>query len=132
MKVDLSIDPKQTTEKIVSFIQKVFKKCRKERGMIGVSGGLDSCLSFALAVKALGKENVYPSTLPYGVLNGERGEGCEKPDSTIKVPDNNLFLYDISPIVDEISEIDTDSDNLRHGNIMTRVRMILLFDRAKK
>jgi len=42
----------------------VHKKLRKRGGVIGVSGGIDSSVTLALAVKALGNENVLAIMLP--------------------------------------------------------------------
>ncbi|MFO8234686.1 MAG: NAD(+) synthase [Bacteroidales bacterium] len=60
----------------------VLRKLRRRGGVIGVSGGIDSSVTLALAVKALGKENVLavmmpekdssPDSLEFGKLLAEK------------------------------------------------------------
>lgn len=60
----------------------VYKKFRRRGGVIGVSGGIDSSVTLALAVKALGKDNVLavmmpekdssPDSLEFGKLLAEK------------------------------------------------------------
>lgn len=42
----------------------VYKKFRRRGGVIGISGGIDSSVTLALAVKALGKDNVLAVMMP--------------------------------------------------------------------
>lgn len=61
-------EQQETYEKIeaalVLGIKDYFKKLNFKTATLGLSGGLDSALTLALAVKALGKENVEPILLP--------------------------------------------------------------------
>lgn len=100
-----SIDPKKITNELVDFIKNAFQKAGFTKAVIGVSGGVDSATSYELAVRALGKENVLAYFLPY---------------------------KKIAPIVEEFLSFDPTIDKLRRGNVMARVRMIILFDQAKK
>lgn len=110
-----SIDPEKITNELISFIKNAFAKAGFSRAVIGLSGGVDSATCYELAVRALGKENVFPYFLPYGnqILQ-------------------NSMVIDIKPIVDSIIALDPSMDNIRRGNIMARVRMTILFDQAKK
>ncbi len=49
---------------LVEGIHDYFKKLGFRKATLGMSGGVDSALVFALAVKALGKENVLPVLMP--------------------------------------------------------------------
>ena len=49
---------------LVLGIQDYFKKLKFKTATLGLSGGIDSALTLALAVKALGKENVSPILMP--------------------------------------------------------------------
>jgi NAD+ synthase len=73
----LKIDPAKEAERICEFIRKqVFEEYKREGGVVGISGGIDSALACSLAVKALGKDKVLglflpeketnPVSLPYG------------------------------------------------------------------
>jgi len=61
----LKIDPHRETRRITSFIAKtILNDLRKRGAVIGLSGGIDSALSAALCVRALGPEKVLGVILP--------------------------------------------------------------------
>jgi NAD+ synthase len=121
-----------TIETLVGFIQKTFQAQNKQKAIIAVSGGIDSAVSLALTVKALGPRNVYPLLLPYGKLSALATADAQLVCQTVAIPDNHIEMVDIQPIVDQLRATDPSMDNLRQGNCMARVRMIIVFDRAKK
>lgn len=121
---NLSLDCKKTTEEIVGFIRLSFKKSGFSKAVIGLSGGIDSSVSYVLSVTALGKENIFPYLLPYERLNTEGIEDA-------KLLANHFTVIDIKPFVDPIFQLDTSISDIRKGNIMARMRMILLFDASK-
>lgn len=55
---------------LVEGIHDYFKKLGFTKATLGMSGGVDSALVFALAVKALGKENVLPVLMPSPYSSG--------------------------------------------------------------
>lgn len=167
MKLNLSFNPSKTVDEIVKFIKNTVYKAGFSRVVVGLSGGVDSAVSTILAVKALGRENVYVGLFPYGELNKEGLNDARLMIKKLNIPPNNIFLIDIKPLVDIIyssspstaargklesrslsraksrdlssrqartinSETDSWIDNLRRGNVMVRVRMILLYDLSKK
>lgn len=128
------INVEQTIQQIITFIQITFKEAGFTDAVIAVSGGIDSALSCTLAVKALGKDHVYPLFLPYGLLNQKGVEDGQLVTSFLQIPRSHILTVDIQPMVDSIITYDptlTDQP-LRKGNIMARTRMIVLFDQAKK
>jgi NAD+ synthase len=61
----LTINAYEETKRISSFIKETILKNMHKRGaVIGLSGGIDSALSAALCVKALGSEKVFGIILP--------------------------------------------------------------------
>jgi len=60
----LKIDPQQTSDEITRFINNYFEKLNRETAVIGLSGGLDSSLTAALAVSCLGSDRVKLYYLP--------------------------------------------------------------------
>ncbi len=61
----LSIDPAAESERIVqSLRQKVHKVLRRHGGVVGISGGVDSAVVFALCVRAFGTSKVIPVIMP--------------------------------------------------------------------
>ncbi len=125
-------DQDKTSKKIVSFIRDVCKKEGYKDVLIAVSGGVDSATSLTLAIKALGKEHVYPVFLPYGKLNDEGTRDAKLVINTFKIPNKQVMAIDIKPYVDSMVGKDKSMDEGRRGNVMARMRMVVLFDLSKK
>ncbi|OGK10208.1 NAD(+) synthase [Candidatus Roizmanbacteria bacterium RIFCSPHIGHO2_01_FULL_35_10] len=142
------INPKQETDKIGNFITETLEKTRFKKLIIGLSGGIDSAVSIYLAGKVLSPENIFVAHLyyfkPLTTL-------IQKVFSELKIPPQNQYILSIQKPVDDLalllnplvrfnngrrknipSEEDQHKSTLRKANIMARVRMILLFDLAKK
>lgn len=128
----VSINPEKTAKQIEAFILSVCKKEKYGNILIGLSGGIDSATSAALAVRALGKEHVFPVLLPYGRLGAEGITDAKLIIKHLKIPKEQVIVVDIQPFVDSIIKSDPKMDNLRIGNIMARIRMVVLFDLLKK
>lgn len=114
------INPQKEKETIVKFIQDTLKKNGFKNIVIGLSGGVDSTTVFYLLKQAVPKRNIISINLDYynNIHNLQGSDGLQ-----------------INPIVDKIQsvlKIDKIQDKDRFGNIMARVRMIILFDLAKK
>ena len=60
----LNIDLGVTSNKIQQFIKKYVIELKKDGAVIGLSGGIDSCLVLKLCVEALGKDNVLSVIMP--------------------------------------------------------------------
>lgn len=119
-------------ETLVRLLKREFAAAGFGRAVIALSGGIDSSTSCALAVQALGKDNVYPLLLPYGALNDQGVTDAKLVIRALGIPEKNITLINIQPLVDPIVATDPSMDPLRAGNVMARVRMILLYDYAKK
>ena len=63
--INLSINTDLAREILAGFIRSEITRVGMARAIINLSGGLDSALSCALAVEALGPENVIALRLPY-------------------------------------------------------------------
>lgn len=61
----LDLDPAAETERIVERLRQiVHHDMRRAGGVVGVSGGIDSSVVFALCIRAFGRERVVPVMLP--------------------------------------------------------------------
>lgn len=125
-------NPQETTKELVTFLKKTFSSSGFGKAVIGLSGGVDSATSFALAVRTLGKEHVYPVLLPYGTLYPQGLQDALFVCDAFGIPLANRIIYDIQPMADAYILSQDISDNTRRGNVMARSRMIVLFDMAKK
>ena len=71
--IELTLNKEFAEKYIVEFIREESKKIGLKKTVIGLSGGIDSALSFYLSVEALGNENVIGIIMPYGEL-GEKSK----------------------------------------------------------
>lgn len=128
----------QDSQEILVHIQDWIKKTVQDTGfsdvVIALSGGIDSALSATLATKALGKEHVHIVMLPYGSLNTVGLTDATLVANFLQIPNKNRYMFDIQNAVDELLKQigEQDLSEIRKGNMMARVRMIYLFDLAKK
>jgi NAD+ synthase len=121
-----------TVEKIlVEFIKNETQRIGIEKAVIGLSGGIDSAVSAYLTVKALGKENVLCIMMPYKTSSKESITDAEL---VIKELGVGSKIVEISEMVDAylLKLKEKDVSNVRKGNLMARMRMIVLYDESAK
>lgn len=131
----LKINPEEVEEQLVKFLKNSFKSAGFIKAVIGLSGGVDSATSCALAVKVMGEENVFPVLLPHGKLNPAGLIDAKLVIKFLQIPIKNITEINIEPIVTAVChsrETGNPFDQMRRGNIMARLRMIYIFDEAKK
>lgn len=114
---------------LTSFIRDAVETSGMDGVVLGVSGGVDSSLSAALAARALGPERVHGFLLPYRTSNPASEQDARAVAEHLGLPHRKI---DISPMVDAYFAMETDADPARRGNKMARERMTILFDQAKK
>ncbi|OGG17560.1 hypothetical protein A3D78_01735 [Candidatus Gottesmanbacteria bacterium RIFCSPHIGHO2_02_FULL_39_14] len=132
IKLNLIINTAKETERIISFIKSTFKEAGFKKAVVGVSGGVDSATTLVLTVKALGAENIYPVIMPYGNLNREDTGDARSVCGQLGLPETNINTIDIEPLIEPMLANIDKRDDLRKGNVMVRMRMIVLYDLAKK
>ena len=121
----LSIDSAVVRDLLVGFVRNEVRKVGFERVVVGLSGGVDSALSAAIACAALGPANVLPVLMPY-----RTSSSASEADARIVCAHLGLTptLVDISPQIDAYFEGFPDADRGRRGNKMARERMTILYD----
>jgi NAD+ synthase len=117
-------------ENVSEFLKDTFQRTGIESAVIAVSGGIDSAVSLSLLTRAVPKENIFPLLLPYGT---QSMDDAELICSWNEIPAQNIQRIDIAPLVDQVAQTLqlNENEQVRRGNIMARVRMIAVFDRAK-
>ena len=125
----LDIDGELTEKWLVHFIQEEVKRRGFSKGIVGLSGGVDSAVTAYLAARALGPENVIGVRLPYRTSSKESLEHAQLVIDALGIVGRTL---DISPAVDGYLSAEPDASPGRRGNVMARVRMIALFDLSSK
>lgn len=128
-----NFDPKKETKKIIKFIKKTFKKQGFEKGIVAVSGGVDSATTLFLTTKALGLKNVIPVKLPYKNQDMSLADLAIKSAGVLK---SRVWQANIELIVKGAIRASNckrlPKNKVRLGNIMARSRMMLVYDLAKK
>lgn len=125
--LDIDLDLVERT--LVEFIREEFRRRRGfERAVVGVSGGVDSAVSLYLACRALGPENVYGFRLPYRTSSPE---SLEHAHLALEATGAHARTIDISEPIDRYVETyEPDISPLRKGNLMARLRAVILFDQS--
>src|SRR6266568_4834404 len=127
----LAIDTDLARRWLVSFLKdEVVRRRGFTKGIVGLSGGVDSSLTAFLAVEALGADNVVGVRMPYKTSSPESLEHAQLVIDTLGIESRTI---DISAAVDGyLSQVGDDADPTRRGNVMARERMIVLFDLSAK
>jgi NAD+ synthetase len=126
----LAIDPELTRRWLVSFLKdEVVRRRGFTKGLVGLSGGVDSALTAFLAAEALGKDNVIGVRMPYRTSSPESLAHAQLVIDKLGIPS---VTVDISDAVDGYLKQVGDIDPHRLGNVMARERMIVLFDLSAK
>lgn len=112
---------------IVSGLKEAAANTRFSKAVVGLSGGIDSAVAAAIAVRALGEENVFPYFLPYKHSNLQSFSDARLTADHLKLP---LREMDITPFADPYIRSQEGITLLRAGNILARIRMMILFDQS--
>jgi len=124
------MDEQQEIKRICGFISTYCRQTGFERLVIGLSGGIDSALSAALAVEAIGTEHVFGFNIPYRNSHPDSAADALLVAKHLGI---SLESIDLSLMTDSyFAAYDTEASLLRKGNWMARIRMNVLFDQAAK
>ena len=121
----LNLNPEMVRGLLVRFLKDETTNAGFDRAVIGISGGVDSSVAAFLAVEALGKKNVLGVILPYKMSSKESVNDAESVAQTLGIKTETV---DISGMVDSYAEEHQVKDKVRLGNVMARIRMIVLYD----
>jgi NAD+ synthase len=126
--LDLTINTEVARQILTGFIKSELTRVGFSRAVIGLSGGIDSALSFVLAVEALGPDNVLAVRMPYKSSSADSLEHAQMLIERYKVPSETIEITDM---VEPLLRYDPEMNKKRKGNIMARERMVVLYDRSE-
>jgi len=121
-------------EKLVAGLKNFFAQNGKTSAVIGLSGGIDSALVAALAVEALGKENVL------GILMPSQHSTVHSVADAVQLAENLEITYHVLPIesiyhsfIKELSPIfERKTADVTEENLQARIRGTLLMAVSNK
>lgn len=119
---------------LVSGIKNYFQKLGFKKAVLGLSGGIDSALVLALAVEALGNENVLSVLMP------SQYSSNHSVDDSLQMVKNLNSPYKIIPIKDMYYEVEKNlnphfegkSADVTEENIQARLRGLTLMAMSNK
>jgi NAD+ synthase len=120
-------DPAAAAPVLARALAGEIRRTGHERGVVGLSGGLDSAAVLLLAAKALGPGNVLALALP---VRGSSPESLEHARMTAAAAGVELRVHDLSAALDALEAAlpGSGKDRVRRGNMAARARMIALYD----
>jgi len=128
MDVNLTIDTDLARTILTKFIRSEITRAGFSKGIVGLSGGIDSALSCALMADALGPENVLAVRMPYRTSSPESLNHAGLLIEKLQIQSKTI---EITAMVEPMIRNMPPDANVRQGNAMARVRMILLYDQSE-
>jgi NAD+ synthase len=125
--IDLSIDTDLVRSIITGFIRSEIARAGFTRAVINLSGGIDSAVSCHLTVEALGAQNVLALRLPYKTSAPESLQHAQLVIDALGVQSLTVPITDMA---DSLFARFNDMTAVRKGNILARLRMIVLYDQT--
>ncbi|MHB8304649.1 MAG: NAD+ synthase [Vulcanimicrobiaceae bacterium] len=99
------------------------------RAVVGLSGGVDSAVTAFLCARALGPENVHAIRMPYAASSPSSLTDARSVVEALGIAERTI---EITAAVDGYLQFEPDAGARRRGNVMARVRMLVLFDQSAK
>ena len=126
----LALDLPMVEEVLVRFIREEVGRRGFDSVVLGASGGVDSSLALYLAARALGPEHVHAFRLPYRTSSEESLAHAQMVIEATGAQGHTVEITD--PVDDYVRAYDPEITPLRKGNLMARMRGVVLFDQSAR
>ncbi|MCW3978285.1 MAG: NAD+ synthase, partial [Candidatus Bathyarchaeota archaeon] len=128
---ELKLDATKTSERITQFIRHEIEKSGLNGALVSVSGGIDSAVTLALTVRALGSDRVRALTMPERDITPERDlADVMRLARRLDVTCDTVEITPVMAVMREILPLYDPSDLVAFGNVKSRVRMALSYHYA--
>jgi NAD+ synthase len=124
---NLRINTSLARKILTGFISTEITRAGFSRGLVALSGGVDSALGCYLAAEALGPENVLAIRMPYKTSSRDSLEHAQLVIDDLGIQSKTVS---ITEIVEPFFDLFPDADQIRRGNVMARARMLVLYDQS--
>ena len=115
------------SKKIEKFLSSYISKSPAKGLVIGLSGGLDSSVVLRLSVNAVGSSKVLGLVMPSDTTPSMDTDHAINLAKKLRI---KYRVIDIRPVIRKFEEILPPPDKRARGNLMARIRMILLYYHA--
>ena len=113
---------------LVNGLKKYFTQHHFKRGVLGVSGGVDSALTLKIAADALGAENVTALLMPE--LGLTKQENIDHAKTLCQFLGVNFYFQPINNYLTDFGLVPWKPASLAHMNTKARIRAVLLYSFA--
>ena len=121
----LDIDPAFVTEVLTRFLREELGSAGFSRALVGLSGGIDSAVSLALAARAFGPDEVLGVMMPYRTSNPDSEGDARLLADALGIQTRKVEITDMADGYLKAAQVEAP---MRRGNVMARCRMIVLYD----
>ncbi|HUD71860.1 MAG TPA: NAD+ synthase [Dongiaceae bacterium] len=122
---ELALDAADTAAHLVDFLRRETRRSGFTHLILGLSGGIDSAVSAALAARAVGPRRVLAVLLPYRTSSPASLTDARRVARRLGIGTEKV---DITPMVDAYFRRERGATRRRRGNRMARERMAVLYD----
>jgi NAD+ synthase len=125
------IDAAQVIEVIVGFVRSQLEQTGFERLVVGLSGGVDSATVAYLAARAVPAENLLAVRMPYRTSDPSSETDALAVIEALGCDAQRVDLTAAAdPLLTLVGHGDEPAIRVRRGNVLARLRMIVLYDRS--
>lgn len=121
-----TIDYKRTIDKIQKWIKEYVDSAQVDGIVVGLSGGIDSAVTSALCVKAIGKEKIIGLGLPCSSIPQDLKD-AEKMADLLGIKFIQIELTSIYNEFIKVTESLFKSTNMATANLKPRLRMMTIY-----
>jgi NAD+ synthase len=127
--IDLTLNTDLARTILTGFLRSEITRAGFSHAVVGLSGGIDSSLSCFLAAEALGPKNVLAIRMPY---KSSSVESLDHAQLVIDALGVQSLTVPITDMADPLFERFPQAGSVRRGNVMARLRMIILYDQSEE